>query len=90
MKNTIMEKIYKLKNDAYISDCDSIVYLYLNDFEGFDKDWNENLRGFDNPKLIESTLEFLANNAKEVDLDYYSTYTFDDCQVVVGYGSYDI
>lgn len=90
MKNVIMEKIKELGNDARVWEKENVIHLDFNDFDGFDEDWCEVMRSYDNPELVEAMLEFLTDNAKEVDEDFYSTYTFDDCEVVVGYGSYDI
>lgn len=90
MKNIIMEKINELGEDACVWVNENVIHLDFNDWDGFDDDWCEVMRSYDHPELVEAMLEFLTNNAKEVDEDFYSTYTFDDCQVIVGYDSYNI
>lgn len=90
MKNIILEKLNNLGNDVDFNEYNGIIEIDFNDFEGFDEDWNEVLRDYDNPSMVSELLDFLSNNCKEVVKDFYTTYIFNDFQVVVGYASYDI
>ena len=90
MKNIIIEKINNLGADASYSEYNNCVEICLNDFVGFDEDWSEISRDYDNPSAVAELLEFLSNNAKEVKEEFYTFYNFDDFNVVVGYASFDI
>lgn len=90
MKNIILEKLNNLGNDVDFNEYNGVIEIDFNDFEGFDEDWNEVLRDYDNPSMVSELLDFLSNNCKEVVKDFYTTYIFNDFQVVVGYASYDI
>lgn len=90
MKNIIIEKINNLGADASYSEYDNVVEICFNDFDGFDDDWSEILRNYDNPSAVAELLEFLSNNCVEVNNDFYTTYTFSNFAVCVGYASYDI
>lgn len=90
MKNIILEKLNNLGNDVDFNEYNGVIEINFNDFEGFDEDWNEVLRDYDNPSMVSELLDFLSNNCKEVVNDFYTTYIFNDFQVVVGYASYDI
>lgn len=90
MKNIILEKLNNLGNDVDFNEYNGVIEIDFNDFEGFDEDWNEVLRDYDNPSMVSELLDFLSNNCKEVIKDFYTTYIFNDFQVVVGYASYDI
>ena len=60
------------------------------DFEGFDEDWSEVERELKNHKAVEEVLEWLEENADEVEGDYYEYYHFGEITVCVGYASFDI
>ena len=90
MKNIILEKLNNLGNDVDFNEYNGVIEINFNDFEGFDEDWNEVLRDFNNPSMVSELLDFLSNNCEEVVNDFYTTYNFNDFQVIVGYASYDI
>lgn len=90
MKNIILEKLNNLGNDVDFNEYNGVIEIDFNDFCGFDEDWNEVLRDYDNPSMVSELLDFLSNNCKEVVNDFYTTYIFNDFQVIVGYASYDI
>ena len=69
---------------------DGTYALTLEDFEGFDDDWNEVEREYDNEEAVDALLEWLEDNCidKTERLDIH--YVFPDFQVTLGYASFDI
>ena len=64
--------------------------LIIDDFEGFDDNWCEIDREYDDPEAVEEVLEWLEENADFVDGDFYRYYHFGEIVVEVGYTSFDI
>lgn len=62
----------------------------LQDFDGFDDDWGEIDRDYDDPEAVEAFLDMLDASCLSRDGDYYITYHFDGFDVRLGYASYDI
>ena len=79
-----------LGDDAIVFDFEGQISVDFNDFEGFDDDWSEIMRDYDDADAIEAFEEMLRAEALEVDDDFYTTYHFDGFIVKVGYTSYDI
>lgn len=78
---------------------DAIVFTYtskdeisvdFNDFEGFDDDWSEIMRDYDDADAVEAFEEMLREKALKIDDGFYTTYHFNGFVVKVGYTSYDI
>ena len=95
MKNTIIKKLEELGNDVvYFDFTDNSertrIEVDFNDFVGFDEDWCEVLREFDNPVGVEEFEKFLERNCNSSVEGFYSIYNFDGFYVQVGYTSYDI
>ena len=65
------------------------MHLTVEDFAGFDDDWCEQFRDYDED-AVDALLEWLEEHALSVDGDYQTYYHFDGFLVQVGYGSYDI
>ena len=88
----IIEKLETIKTDAYyyVDDDDNEIRLTIDDFEGFDEDWSEVERELENHKAVEEVLEWLEENADEVEGYYYEYYHFGEITVCVGYASFDI
>ena len=88
----IIEKLETINADAYyyVDDEDNEIRLTIDDFEGFDEDWSEVERELENHKAVEEVLEWLEENADEVEGDYYEYYHFGEITVCVGYASFDI
>ena len=61
----------------------------LNDFDGFDDDWSEIDREYEDPDMVEALMEVL-DQANDSDGGFYETFFFDDCTLKLGYTSYDI
>ena len=70
----IIEKLETIKTDAYyyVDDEDNEIRLTIDDFEGFDEDWSEVERELENHKAVEEVLEWLEENADEVDIEAFS------------------
>ena len=64
--------------------------LTLEDFEGFDDDWNEVEREYDNEEAVDALLEWLEDNCIDKTERLYIHYVFPDFQVALGYASFDI
>lgn len=79
-----------LGNDAIVFDFEGNISVDFNDFEGFDNDWSEIMRDYDDANAVEAFEKMLRTEALEVDDDFYTTYYFDGFTVNVGYTSYEI
>ena len=65
------------------------IYVTIEDFEGFDEDWNEQMVDYDAAEVARME-QRLAEVANEVEEGFYNYYHFDEFTVIVGYASYDI
>ena len=90
MKNIILNKVKELESDIIMFDFDTTIRLTIDDIEGFDEDWSEIERELENSNGVNEFLEFLANTCKSMEQDFYTTYNYDDFDVIVGYSSFDI
>ena len=63
--------------------------LTVEDFDGFDEDWCEVSRDYDEEAVAE-LVEWLEEHAVEVEDDFYIVYHFEGFEVHLGFGSYDI
>ena len=89
-KTEILKMLNDLGDDAYVYEHGDDISVDLNDFEGFDDNWSEIMRDYNNPKKVQQALDTLQRTAIIVEHDYYTTYYFEDCSVIVGYTSFDI
>ena len=66
MKDKLLEMLNKLEktNDVDFFDGEDTLFITFNDFEGFDKDWEEIDRNYGNEELVYQVLDFLKNNCK--------------------------
>ena len=67
-----------------------IYRLTLEDFEGFNENWHEVEREYDNEEAVDALFDWLETNCAEQREDFYTYYIFSDFQVIVGYASFDI
>lgn len=92
--NQFLEKVINCKNDVSLSYYQTNTKEYnltFNDFDGFDDDWDEVYRDYDNPQAVEELEDWLNENCIECDdRRLYTCYYFDDFVVETGYASYDI
>lgn len=87
----VLEMVKALGNDAiHYVDSEKTIHVDINDFEGFNDDWDEIYRDFDDEDAINGLFRLLEKNANSIDDDYYIVFHFDDFKVSWGYTSYDI
>lgn len=89
-----MKKLLELLKECgadvnYYSNTENLEITF-NDFSGFNDDWEEIPREYNNPKAVKKVLEYLNNNAKLVNDSLYKTYLLDGRTIIVGYASFDI
>lgn len=73
---------------AWVDD-DGDVHVTVEDFEGFDDDWDEIMRDYDE-EAVEDVYEALASAAVTVIEDFYTVLDMGDFSISWGYASYDI
>ena len=61
----------------------------VEDFEGFDKDWNEVFADIDDD-AVDEMIKWLESHCDSHEGDFYHYYTFGDLVVCLGWASYDI
>ena len=86
----ITNQLDRISADSWYDVTDNHIELTVNDFDGFDEDWNEIDREFVDEDLVDEVLEWLEENADYVDGDFYHYYYFGEIVVEVGYTSFDI
>lgn len=62
----------------------------LQDFTGFDGEWNEVYREYSEPELVEQFSDMLEEECEEMECDYYEYYFFEDFSIFLDYASCDI
>lgn len=86
----ITAKLDTIAQDSDYSVSNNEITLTIDDFEGFDEDWNEIDREFVDEDAVDEVLEWLEENADRKEGDFYQSYFFGDIEVCVGYTSFDI
>ena len=86
----ITNQLDRISADSCYDVTDNHIDLTIDDFDGFDEDWNEIDREFVDEDLVDEILEWLEENADSVDGDFYRYYYFGGIVVEVGYTSFDI
>ena len=86
----ITNQLDRISADSWYDVTDNHIDLTIDDFDGFDEDWNEIDREFVDEDLVDEVLEWLEENADYVDRDFYHCYYFGEIVVEVGYSSFDI
>ena len=66
--------------DVYYREYDNTLYITVEDFEGFDKDYEEIYREFANEELVDELVKFIKN----------ANYTIDNYTIELHYSSEDI
>lgn len=89
MKELVMKEVYKLGEDAEYYVSKDTIRVTIQDFVGFDEDWNEIDREYDEEKVA-AFYSWLKEHCIGCECDYYKDYIFDGFVVRVGYESYDI
>ena len=86
----IIEKLETIKTDIEYYVSKSEIEVIINDFEGFGESYEEIERELEGSEAVEEILEWLEENADEVEGEYYKYYHFGEIVVKVGYASYEI
>ena len=90
-KEQIIEIMDSLGEDVTYLEHKGVLYVTLEDFAGFDEDWNEVDRDYDNPEAVDDFLTMLEEASRSYDNDgYYEIYSFDGFGVRLGCASFDI
>lgn len=88
-KNKLMELLNNASIDVdFEFTNDNFLDVTINDFEGFDEEWNEIPREYVNTQAVENVLDFL--NQFNYKGNLYKVYQVDELFVQVGYTSFDI
>ena len=72
-----------------INDNKPELVITINDFDGFDDDWSEVMRDYDE-EAEGALIEWLEEHCISEDGDLYSSYQFEEFDVQLGYTSFDI
>ena len=88
----LLEMLEKSKN---LGDVDYYIYenelnIDFNDFDGFDDEWDEIERKYNNENLVNQILNYIETNAILIKDSLYQTYQLNDKIIVIGYTSFDI
>lgn len=86
----IIAQLDRISADSWYYVGDNYIDLTIDDFDGFDENWSEVYREFDDADAVEEVFEWLEKNADSIDDDFYCYYHFGEIVVVVGYTSFDI
>jgi hypothetical protein len=62
----------------------------LEDFEGFDENWSEIDREYDDEEAVDAFLEILETECLSSEGNFYVVYHFEGFDVRLGYASFDI
>ena len=88
----LLEMLEKSKNlgDVDYYTCENELNIDFNDFDGFDDEWNEIERKYNNENLVNQILNYIETNAILIKDSLYQTYQVNDKIIVIGYTSFDI
>lgn len=89
MMNLVLEKLEELKVDVEYSVRKNRIFVTILDFEGFDDEWEEIYRDYDED-AVGNFLEWLEEQCDELVGYYYQYYQFNDFIVEVGYKSFEV
>ena len=70
--------------------CENELNIDFNDFDGFDDEWDEIERKYNNENLVNQILNYIETNATLIKDSLYQTYQLNDKVIVIGYTSFDI
>jgi hypothetical protein len=90
MKDTILKMLNNLKDDVTFYIYKDIIHVTIDDWVGFDDDYQEIFRDYTDPDGVDKLLNYLDKYNLCTKGDLYTTYYFQDCIVKVGYSSFDI
>lgn len=86
----VIELLKTAGNDLYYNiNNEGDINVTINDFIGFDDDWNEIYREY-NEELVDTIEEKIEAAADDAWGDFYRYYKFEDFIIIWGYASFDI
>lgn len=88
----MVQAIQALGDDAEFDfdEEEACFFVTFQDFEGFDVDWSEIMRKFDDVEAVFAFEDMLEEQCISYEGDYYVYYHFDEFDVRIGYASFDI
>lgn len=86
----MVEMLEALGQDVFFDEVEGGFDVTVHDFEGFDDDWSEVERDFDDPDAVEHFLDVLEEESLSHEGDFYVVYHFEGFDVELGYSSFDI
>ena len=86
----MVAEIEALGDDVDMFEIDEVLHVTFEDFEGFDDEWEEIFRDYDDEEAVDAFLEMLERECVSHEGDFYVTYHFEGFDVQIGYASYDI
>lgn len=90
-REMMLTAIKALGEDASLWDeRDYCLDVTLEDCEGFNDNWSEVDREYDNPEMVERFEEMLETECLSQECDFYVLYHFEGFDVRLGYASFDI
>lgn len=91
MMETIIKMLEAMNEDVdyMVLSEGTMLHVTINDFEGFDENWSEIMRDYDE-EAVDGLIEWLEEHCVSTDGDLYSYYEFEGFTVQLGYSSYDI
>lgn len=89
-REMVLELLATLGADVDVYErMDGTVRVTVQDFDGFDEEWSEMDRDYDED-AVDAVYERLEAEASEVSGDFYRYFQFDGFTVVWGYASMDV
>ena len=86
----IIARLETLAEDITFEVTDADIEVTIEDFAGFDEEWEEVDRELVDAEAVEAIEEWLEAEAESIEGHMYHYYHFADCTVCVGYASFDI
>ena len=75
----LLEMIKAMGEDVYdYKVSEGCIEVVIDDFEGFDDDWSEITRDYENPEAVDTFEEYVAKHESELDFEIYIDYTSSD------------
>ena len=94
MMEIIIAMLEKMSEDVEYYVCEveeekPELVITVDDFEGFDEDWSEIMREYDED-AVSALIDWLEEHCISEDGDLYYEFHFEEFNVQLGYSSYDI
>ena len=90
-REMMLTAIEALGEDASLWEySDGTLGVTIEDFEGFDDEWSEVDREYDDEEAVDAFLEMLEAECSSQEGDFYVVYHFEGFDVRLGYASFDI